>query len=544
MPMPSLVLLQRMDPVSVYLACGDKDELVAKLYDDMPVDSILEVAAELPHMGHALAQAMEALKGTTCEDGWFDMPTGVALQRIGACFGNTKPHDLSKKPILTKLNKEDRVLIQAALREAKTVGKAEMCQEDRQLLQQVLRRLDVVAKMCRDTQDNVLRLQKSVWDNAMELRALKISCTPQPPQKQTREEFLAEIDAEFAWAFPNGFCTEEPQCHEPVAKPKQEEMSTAGAQQDEMTKTMPQQEEIPHVEPQQPRQQDEWPDFEPEEVEEWPVEPQCHKPVAKPKADEMGMAGAQQDEVTKIMPQQKESTSVEPQQPRQQTEWPDFEPEEVEEWPIEQQCHEPVATPKQEETSMAGARQQEVAKRMPRQDEINCVEPQHCHDLATNAEQVEWRPCVAIEKQYDDLSDLSSVDGNESPPHKQVKEYAAARRAARKQIVVGTSTVEPTEVGDGPARPIAPTEPKPTEQMPTQMTNLSAELVPCTRQEAETATYIRQTLRQKLGNEAAEAILAQCQQKVVRSHTGKLQRYWVDVTGATLRLAPQKNVTP
>ena len=112
--MPSLVLLQRMRPDSVYLACGDKDELVEKLCDDMPLDSYVEVAAELPHMGHALAKAMEALKGTAREDGWFDMPTGVALQRIGACFCNTKPNDFSKKPILTKLRGEDRVLTQAA----------------------------------------------------------------------------------------------------------------------------------------------------------------------------------------------------------------------------------------------------------------------------------------------------------------------------------------------------------------------------------------------------------------------------------------------
>jgi hypothetical protein len=440
---------------------------------------------------------------------------------------------------------------------------ARLCKEDRLLLQEI--RNGMVAEdsnllltgMCNtnkqiwDARDEILEELQEIKQFLEELQGLKASVC-----RLARGAVPVRVD----WA--NGF---EPCCREPVARPQCKNKCTPQITNERIFGEIEEQEEPLATEtpapcnkqlaaepdneersakPQQPRQQDEWPDFEPEEVEEWPIEPQCHKPVAKTKADEMGMAGAQQDEVTKIMPQQGELPTVEPQQPRQQNEWPDFEPEVVEEWPVEPRCHEPIATPKQEETSMAGARQQEMATRMLRQEEINCVEPQLCQNLATNAKQVEWRPCVTIEKQYDDLSDLSSVDGNESPPHKQVKEYAAARRAARKQVVVGTSTVEPTEVGDGPARPIAPTEPKPTEQMPTQMTNLSAELVPCARQEAETATYIRQTLRQKLGNEAAEAILAQCQQKVVRSHTGKLQRYWVDATGATLRLAPQKNVTP
>ena len=42
-----------------------------------------------------------------------------------------------------------------------------------------------------------------------------------------------------------------------------------------------------------------------------------------------------------------------------------------------------------------------------------------------------WQPNLALEQAYDDLSDASSVDGNESPAHRQVKEYAQARRVAR-----------------------------------------------------------------------------------------------------------------
>jgi hypothetical protein len=42
-----------------------------------------------------------------------------------------------------------------------------------------------------------------------------------------------------------------------------------------------------------------------------------------------------------------------------------------------------------------------------------------------------WQPNLALELNYDDLSDASSLDGHESPAHKQVKEYAQSRRAAR-----------------------------------------------------------------------------------------------------------------
>ena len=166
-PMTSLVLLQRMRPDSVYIACGDSDDLVDKLCQDMPADSCVEVAAEFPHMGHASAQAKNALKGASCQDGWIDIPTGVALQQLGVCFGSTKPNDLTKKPILTKLNKEDRVLIQAALKEAKAIRKAEICEEDRVLIQAALTEAKAIRsaeQLDRNTLYNTWRLVETLVD--------------------------------------------------------------------------------------------------------------------------------------------------------------------------------------------------------------------------------------------------------------------------------------------------------------------------------------------------------------------------------------------
>jgi hypothetical protein len=51
--------------------------------------------------------------------------------------------------------------------------------------------------------------------------------------------------------------------------------------------------------------------------------------------------------------------------------------------------------------------------------------------VADSAAAEKWQPNLAFEQAYDDLSDASSLDGNESPVHRQVKEYAQARRVAR-----------------------------------------------------------------------------------------------------------------
>jgi hypothetical protein len=42
-----------------------------------------------------------------------------------------------------------------------------------------------------------------------------------------------------------------------------------------------------------------------------------------------------------------------------------------------------------------------------------------------------WEPDPMLEQRYEDLSDLSSLDGDESPAHKRVKLYAKARRTAK-----------------------------------------------------------------------------------------------------------------
>jgi hypothetical protein len=132
--MTSLVLLQRLRPDSVYLACGETQELIARLCENEPLDATVEVIAEFTHMGHAVAQATEALSDAPCHDGWFDLHPGVALQKLGVCLGAAKPNKVRAKTILTRLDKDDRELIQAALKQAKTVGHAELCHDDRTLL--------------------------------------------------------------------------------------------------------------------------------------------------------------------------------------------------------------------------------------------------------------------------------------------------------------------------------------------------------------------------------------------------------------------------
>ena len=42
-----------------------------------------------------------------------------------------------------------------------------------------------------------------------------------------------------------------------------------------------------------------------------------------------------------------------------------------------------------------------------------------------------WQPNLELELAYEDLSDSSSLDGHESPKHREIKEYAQARRVAR-----------------------------------------------------------------------------------------------------------------
>jgi hypothetical protein len=51
--------------------------------------------------------------------------------------------------------------------------------------------------------------------------------------------------------------------------------------------------------------------------------------------------------------------------------------------------------------------------------------------VADSAAAGRWQPNLALEQAYDDLSDASSLDGNESPAHRQVKEYARCQSRGR-----------------------------------------------------------------------------------------------------------------
>ena len=62
-----------------------------------------------------------------------------------------------------------------------------------------------------------------------------------------------------------------------------------------------------------------------------------------------------------------------------------------------------------------------------------------------------WRPNLRLEEAYEDLSDASSIDGNESPAHKEVKEYSQARRFAREiaaETLVEEGTLRSLEAPD------------------------------------------------------------------------------------------------
>jgi cytochrome c2 len=137
-------------------------------------------------------------------------------------------------------------------------------------------------------------------------------------------------------------------------------------------------------------------------------------------------------------------------------------------------------------------------------------------------------PTGVADEQYEDLSDLSSLDGNENLPHRKLKEHAAAKRAAKLANDTEQTLIEPNGVlADHAASPemyLAPT------------------LVPCGKNEAGLATEITQQLQQMVGREAAKALLSQYTQAVLRD-CGK-KRYWIDAAGATMKLMQQKNVAP
>ena len=125
-----------------------------------------------------------------------------------------------------------------------------------------------------------------------------------------------------------------------------------------------------------------------------------------------------------------------------------------------------------------------------------------------------WSHNARIESTYEDLSDLSSIDGYESPRHKQVKEYAKERRKAK-------AGFEPTRVAS---------------------LGNEATLAACSKEDAETAASIRQQLQKTLGAEGAAHLLAQYQSKIMRDRFGRPQRFLVDSAGSLVGLVRQKSV--
>jgi hypothetical protein len=65
-------------------------------------------------------------------------------------------------------------------------------------------------------------------------------------------------------------------------------------------------------------------------------------------------------------------------------------------------------------------------------------------------------------------------------------------------------------------------------------------LEPCAKEEADFATVVRTRLKAYFGRWQAEAALSRYTEVCLR-HQGKCSRYFVDDTGATLRLRRQAN---
>jgi hypothetical protein len=126
-----------------------------------------------------------------------------------------------------------------------------------------------------------------------------------------------------------------------------------------------------------------------------------------------------------------------------------------------------------------------------------------------------WIPNPRFEELYEDLNDLSSVDGNESPRHKEVKQYARVRRVAKACVALSSAPDNGNEVL----------------------------LEACAKEEAESAAAIRQQLVKSFGEERAVSLLGPYKNKVMRGSCGKPQRFFVNALGLPLRAVRPKNVT-
>ena len=113
-------MLQRTRPDRVYLACGNNEDLAARLCEGEPADCCVEVVAEFPRMGHAIEGAKHALQAAPCKNGWYEMHPGVALQALGVVLGATKPGDAPKKQPNYLLLRKDGKLLLEAIRDGKS----------------------------------------------------------------------------------------------------------------------------------------------------------------------------------------------------------------------------------------------------------------------------------------------------------------------------------------------------------------------------------------------------------------------------------------
>jgi hypothetical protein len=453
-PMTALVLLQRTRPDSVYLACGDKDELIEKLCGNEPLDTVVEVAAEFPTMGHALEQARSALAGTPCHDGWYDMPPGAALQALGVCMGAKKPGNLPKKPktFLTKLYREDRLLIETALREAKAGGNVEICKEDRGYLRGTWSNTNVVYELCKAMQTELRELQQTVFSI-----------------KKTQFEVLNKMKA-----------TTHATPIEPIVQRPADGLTEDDPAEETNVKALKQ----PTRRETYEKEQDMWPEDK-LQLQDLPQQ----LPQEAPEYDE-----ELPDLLATCVPA---TTEVEAQP--------------VVETPGAEQC------PEDHETTHPDAQEHSITDWL----------EEALEQIATFAISPPARQTP--EELYDDLSDLSSICGDESPPHRQLKEYVAARSVAKSAIVMEDTFAEPVQ--------------QPAALIVAQMDSVGVKLVACAKQDAGPATKITQKLRQMFGCKAAKAMMSQYTQVVLRDR-GNKQRYWVDATGATVRLELQTNVAP
>jgi len=470
-------MLQRMRPDRVYLACGNGEDLIDGLSDGEPLDCTVEIVAEFPHMGHVLEKAQHALQATSCQNGWYEMRAGVALQALGVVLGAAKPDDVPKKQQnYVVLRKEDKRLLEA-IRDGKVAGKTELCEEDRTLLKGTWSTIQAISNMCREMRTGIDEMREQLW----KLKRAQVEHNRPPPRQVARSAPPCDLEANWdAESYPK-------ELHENAPPPPQAKILEAIEHCEKVVNVAiarftseTEKNDTPNIEDEQNE----------DEAVAAGVSHTSENDTLLPPQGEILELGEHCEEVANVAIGRCRSET-------EKNDTPNVEDE------------------KGEDDAVAAGVSHTSEDGTPHH---TCTRGSNIHPPE------EW---------YDDLSNLSSINGNESPPHKRLKEYTAARRATRKYEDAGISDAAAgtTESDISAAR-------EPTEAG-LQEVDLGAHLVPCAKKHAGTATFIRQALRQRLGSQAAAAILRQCTQRVLRGRDGTSQRYLVGGNGTTLRLAMQ-----